>query len=79
MVPKWLMALGVMLVEGLSARRDAQMQFLKLQVELLRSHTPGNRVILAPEERTRLLKLGDALDHRVHDALQIVSVKTYTA
>ena len=73
----WLMALFVMLAEAWSARRDAQVRFLKLQVELLRDKVPGGRVILAPEDRARLLRLGAAMNHDVHDVIGIVTVKTY--
>ena len=60
-----------------STRRDARIRFLQTQVELLRQKVPGNRVILTPEERSRLLKLGAPLNHRVDDLIGIVSVKTY--
>lgn len=66
-----------MLTEAWSTRRDARIRFLQVQVELLRQRVPGNRVILTPEERSRLLKLGTLLEHRVDDLLGIVSVKTY--
>jgi len=72
-----LIALLVLLREAWSARRSAQIQFLKLQVELLRQKAPGNRVILSPEDRQRLLGLGSPLGHRVDDLVGIVSVKTY--
>ena len=58
MWPRWLTALLMMLQEAWSARRDAQIRFLKLQVEILRARRPGNRVIPDPVERQRLLKLG---------------------
>ncbi len=67
----------VMLTEYFSARRDAQIRFLKLQVELLRKKLGGNRVILASEDRAALLKAGEQMDHAVHDVLGIVAVKTY--
>lgn len=38
---------------------------------------PGNRVILKPVERQRLMKMGAELDHRVEDTLGIVNTKTY--
>jgi len=41
-----------------STRRDAQIRFLKLQVEMLGQKLPGNRVILSPEDRRRLIRLG---------------------
>jgi putative transposase len=65
------------LTEAWSPRRDARIRFLQAQVELMRQKMPGNRVILTPEERSRLLKLGVSLEHRVDDLISIVSVKTY--
>ena len=77
MVPEWLMALLMLLKERWSTRRDAHVRFLKLQVEILRSRLPGNRVIPDPVERRRLLKAGAEVDHAVQDTLGIVSIKTY--
>ena len=77
MLPKWLMALLVLLQEAWSTSRDAHIRFLKLQVEMLQSRLPGNRVILDPVERRRLMKIGSEVQHRVEDTLEIVSVKTY--
>ena len=57
MLPKWLTALLVLLHEAWSARRDAHIRFLKLQVEMLKERLPGNRVILDPVERRRLMKI----------------------
>lgn len=77
MKPMWLVALLVMLKEAWSARRDAHIRFLELQVEMLQSRLPGNRVILGPAERQRLMKLGAEVDHEVKDTLSIVCIKTY--
>jgi putative transposase len=77
MLPKWLTALLVLLHEAWSARRDAHIRFLKLQVEMLKERLPGNRVILDPVERRRLMKIGAEVDHEVQDTLGIVSIKTY--
>jgi len=77
MLPNWLTALLVMLHELWSTRRDSHIRLLKLQIELLKERLPGNRVILDPDERRRLMKIGAELDHRVEDTLGIVSVKTY--
>ena len=71
MVPEWLMALLMLLKERWSTRRDAHVRFLKLQVEILRSRLPGNRVIPDPVERRRLLKAGAEVDHAVQDTLGI--------
>ena len=77
MLPKWLTAFLVMLQELWSTRRDAHIRFLKLQVELLKERLPGNRVVLDPDERRRLMKIGPELDHRIEDTIEIVSNKTY--
>ena len=77
MLPKWLVAVLVMLHEMWSTRRDAHIRFLKLQVELLKERLPGNRVVLDPDERRRLMKVGAEVDHKIEDTLGIVSVKTY--
>lgn len=77
MLPNWLTMAFLFLVEAWSARRDARIRFLQLQVELLRQKLPGNRVILSPDDRRRLLRAGGEMDHRVHNVLGIVSVKTY--
>ncbi len=77
MQPRWLMPLLVLLSEVWSARRDTQIRFLKLQVEMLQSRLPGNRVIPDPIERHRLMKIGAEMDHAVKHTLDIVSIKTY--
>jgi len=66
-----------MLIEYFTTRRSGQIQFLKLQIELLKKKLPGNRVILSPEDRALLMKAGAEIEHDVHDVLGIVSVKTY--
>lgn len=71
------MVLFWMLTEAWSPRRVARIRFLQAQVELMRQKMPGNRVTLTPQERSRLLKLGASLAHRVDDLIGIVSVKTY--
>ena len=41
MLPRWLIALLVLLQEAWSTRRDAHIRFLKLQVEMLQSRLPA--------------------------------------
>ncbi len=65
MLPKWLTALFVLSREAWSARRDAHIRFLKLQVEMLQSRLPGNRVIPDPLERRRLMKIGAEMGHAI--------------
>jgi len=77
MLPKWLTALLVLLHEMWSVRRDAHNRLMKLQIELLKKRLPGNRVILNPDERRRLMKIGAEVDHKVEDTIEIISIKTY--
>ncbi len=79
MLPKWLTALFVLFQEAWSTRRDTHIRFLKLQVEMLQSRLPGNRVIPDPLERRRLMKIGAQMSHAVEHTLDIVSIKTYAA
>jgi len=77
MIPRWVSFMLIMLIEHFSARRSAQIQFMKLQIELLRQKLGGNRVIVSPEDRVRMLRAGAEMNHEVQDVLGIVSVKTY--
>jgi hypothetical protein len=77
MVPTWLTALLLTLGEAWSICRDVRLRFLLAQIELLKIRVPGNRVILSPEERLRVLKLGAVMDHHVDELVGIASVKTY--
>ncbi len=77
MVPRWLTSVLLLCREAWSARRDAHIRFLKLQVEMLQSRLPGNRVIPDPLERRRLMKIGAEMGHAVEHTLNIVSIKTY--
>ena len=69
MLVRWLSSLLLFFQEAWSARRDAQIRFLKLQVEILRSRLPGNRAIPDPTERRRLLKIGAEMGHVVEHTL----------
>ncbi len=76
-MPRWFYAVVALILEAVATRRDRQIRFLKAQIEILRGKLPGNRVIVDPEDRVHLLKLGQELDHQSKDILHLVSVKTY--
>ena len=77
MLPGWLNSLLLLFREAWSARRDTHIRFLKLQVEILQSRLPGNRIIPDPLERRRLLKIGAEMGHAVEHTLDIIHIKTY--
>lgn len=51
----WLLMLVRVFLEAWSVRRDGRVRLLTAQIEMLRERLPGNRVILSPEVRARLL------------------------
>jgi len=64
-VPRWVSFVFYMFIEYYSAKRCAQIQFLKLQIELLWARLDQNRVVLTPEERVRMLRAGAEMNHDV--------------
>ncbi len=74
---RWFYVLAHLIVEASAARRDARIRFLKAQVEILRRKLGGNRVIPNPDDRARLLAIGQELNHNVADVIGIVTPQTY--
>jgi putative transposase len=74
---RWFYVALHLLVEAGSARRDARIRFLKAEVEILRRKLGRNRVIPSPDDRARLLAIGQELDHDVADVIGIVTPRTY--
>ncbi len=74
---RWIYVALHLLFEGLAARRDARVRFLKAQVEILRRKLGGNRVVTSPDDRARLLAIGQELNHDVGDVIGIVTPQTY--
>ncbi len=74
---RWFYVALHLLFEAGAARRDARIRFLKAQVEILRRKLGGNRVIPSPDDRARLLAIGQELDHDVDDVIGIVTPRTY--
>lgn len=66
-----------LLFEQFSARRDAQIRFLRKENQILHSRLPQQRLILSPEERSRLLAIGAELDHQVKALISVVQFRTY--
>ena len=68
---RWLYVALHLLVEAGAARRDARIRFLKAQVDILRRKLAGNRVIPSPDDRARLLAIGQELDHNAAAAIGV--------
>jgi len=74
---QWIYTLVHLLLESFSAHRDAQIRFLKEENRILRSRISSQRLILDPEERTRLLTIGAEFKHQVKGLVSIVQFRTY--
>ena len=74
---RWFYVALHLLVEAGAARRDARIRFLKAQVEIRRRKLGSNRVIPSPDDRARLLAIGQELEHNVADVIGIVTPQTY--
>ena len=61
----------------LQPRHNLQVQFLQAQIRVLRARVKTERIILSPEERAELLRLGGKLDHQVGDLLHVMKQETY--
>ena len=66
-----------LLMEWFSDRRDAQLRFLREENRILRSRLSQERLILSPEERSRLLAIGADLKHQVKGLIGVVQFRTY--
>jgi len=66
-----------LLFESFTSRRVAQIRFVKEENRILRSRISSQRLILSPQERSRLLSIGHELNHHVKDLISIVQYRTY--
>lgn len=66
-----------LLFDFFSCRRDAHVRFLREENRILRTRLDQQRLILSPEERSRLMKIGAELNHQVKGIISIVQYRTY--
>jgi putative transposase len=72
-----LYALISLAMRWLEPRHNAQIQFLREQIRILRARVDAERIVPTPGERAELLRLGALLDHDVADLMHIVRPETY--
>jgi hypothetical protein len=63
--------------QQLAVLQVSAIRFLKAQADILRRKLGGNRGIPRPDDRARLLAIGQELDHNVADATGIVTPQPY--
>ncbi len=70
-------ALLCLLWESILSRRDAELRFLREGDRILRSRIKRQRLVLSPEERSRLLAIGAEIQHKVDGLITVVQARTY--
>jgi hypothetical protein len=70
---RWLYVVLHLVSEGHVARRGARLRFPAAPIEIHRRKLCGSRVILSPDDRARLLAIGQKLNHDDGDATGIVT------
>ena len=66
-----------MLLQLFAPRHNAQIRFLKAQIEILRRRLPGERIVPRPAEKAELLRIGAEFGQEVMPVLGIVRPETY--
>ena len=69
--------LWVLMAHFLSPRHNAQIRLLKAQIRILQARVPTKRIAPSPEEKSELLRLGAACDHKITELMEIVKPTTY--
>ncbi len=70
-------ALMTLALQWLNPRFNARMQFMELQIRMLRSRVDTSRIVPTPRERTELIRLGSSFDHEIDDIMHVVLPETY--
>ena len=72
-----LYALISLAMRWLEPRHNAQLQFLREQIRILRARVDAERIVPTPAERAELLRIGALLDHEVSDLMHVVRRANY--
>ena len=72
-------AFGLMTLamQWLYPRYNARMQFMEMQIRMLRSRVDASRIVPTPRERTELIRLGSSFEHEIDDIMHVVLPETY--
>ena len=67
----------VFLTQLFMPRRNAQLRLLKAQIQILRARIPTQRIILSPEEKAELLRIGAECGHDIDGLMEVAKPATY--
>jgi putative transposase len=66
-----------MFLQHLAPRHNAQIRFLKAQIQILRRRIPTKRIVPNPDEKSELLRLSKEFGHDINLVMNIVKPSTY--
>lgn len=66
-----------MLLQQFAPRHNAQIRFLKAQIQILRRRIPTERIVPNPDEKAELLRLSNEFSHDIGSVLEIVKPTAY--
>ena len=72
-----LSLLLVFLNQFFMPRHNAQLRLLKTQIQILRTRVPTQRIILSPEEKAELLRIGAECGHDIDGLMEVAKPATY--
>ena len=72
-----LSLLLVFLNQFFMPRHNAQVRLLRAQIQILRTRIPTQRIILSPEEKAELLRIGAEFGHEIDGLLEVAKPATY--
>lgn len=67
----------VFLTQLFMPRHNAQLMLLKAQIQILRARIPTQRIILSPEEKAELLRIGAECGHDIDALMEVAKPATY--
>ena len=69
----------VFLTQLFMPRHNAQLRLLKAQIHILRARIPTQRIILSPEEKAELLRIGAESGHEIDGLMEVQSLRPTSA
>ena len=67
----------VFLTQLFMPRHNTQLRPLKAQIQILRARIPTQRIILSPEEKSELLRIGAECGHDIDGLMEVTKPATY--
>lgn len=70
-------SLLTLVLQWFRPRYNAHLQLLQAQIRILRSRIDVSRIVLTPQEKAELLRLGAQIGHDIAEVMHVVQPETY--